>query len=535
MKRILCMLLCCLLLTALLPVAASADTTVNGLYFAMDYPEAGKEPPQTATWLSEGYSIYSIDWKDRDTGNYLQPGDKIVAGHSYTATLWVEAGSGYSFNCANDNTPTVTAYVNGEKCEVYKAYEYKAWAMVCVDVDFSQVPTKGWIKSAAISVPTPVAGEKPGYDKLTGANCYSGNVYFNGKTDENMVNGVSWYVVGGSALTPSSAVFAPNTAYRVRFLLFAEEGYRFTRNASVTVNGQTAKATLDYDTFLSVSYDFPATGSGHTHTPSGWRTTGAYHYTVCTECGDFLQQEDHKGGTPTCVEKGVCSVCGYAYLETNENHVPDTGKWIARLDMYHFHPCKLCGAHCDIGDHVAGPAGTPDAAVVCRDCGYVMTPAKDHTHKLTKVAGVAATCTAEGNTEYYKCDGCSDLFTDAEGKTKITDSSKILLGALGHETGDTWGFDDSFHWRSCTRCKEVLIETKLAHEGEESCTTCGYRPGETVPTETTAPATTAAPTTAPTDGETEPQGNSWWLVIVLGLVCFGIAIAVTVIILKRKK
>lgn len=534
MKHILCALLCCLLLVALLPVAVSADTIINGVYFAMDYPEAGKAPIQTATWLSEGYSIYSIDWYDENDRRFLEPGDKIKAGHSYTATLWVEAGSGYDFNSVDNHTTNVTAYVNGEKCEVYKAYEYTAWAMVCVDVYFADVPEKDWINSVAISVPVPVAGEKPSYDKLTGANCYSGNVYFSGETDENMVNGVSWHYVGGDELTPATAIFSPNTAYRVHFLLFPDAGYRFTRNASVTVNGQTAKATLDYDTFLAVSYDFPATGFGHTHTPSDWRTTGAYHYTACTECGDFLQQEDHKGGVATCVEKGVCSVCGYAYLETTENHVPDTGKWIARLDMYHFHACKLCGAHCDIGDHVAGPAGTPDAAVVCKDCGYVMTPAKNHTHKLTKVEGLAATCTSEGSIEYYKCDGCSDLFTDAEGKTKITDSSKILLGALGHETGDTWGFDEGFHWRSCNRCKEVPEGTKMAHEGEESCTTCGYMPGQIIPTETT-PATTAVPTTTPTAEEAEPQGNSWLLVIVLGLVCFGIAITATVIILKRKK
>ena len=539
MKRIVSTLLCCLLLVGLLPISAGANTVVNGVYLSLAFPEAGKTPPGTATWLSEGYSVHAIDWLDRETGNYLDPGDPIVAGHSYTATLWIEADDGYDFNCVDDNTPNVTAYINGESCKAYKAFEYKAWAMVCVDYDFSYVPAKGWIQSVAVNVPAPVAGQKPSYDQIISGNTRSKNVYFSGNTDEKMVNGVAWYVTDGEELTPSTAVFADNTGYRVHFLLFCDEGYRFTPNARVTVNGQTAKATLDYDTFLSVSYNFPKTGSSHAHVPSGWRTTGAYHYKACTTCGDFLEQEDHKGGVATCVEKGKCTVCGYAYLETTENHVPDTTQWIARAERYHFHKCKLCGAHCDIGDHVAGPAGTPGAAVVCKDCGYIMTPAQNHTHELTKVAQVPATCTAEGNIEYYKCSGCSDLFTDSAGKTKITDSNAVFTAALGHVTSETWQKDETFHWRTCTRCSQVLTETKLVHEGEGECTACGYKPGDPVSTEPTAAPTTEPTAATPTAENSKPQekqkGINWLLVILVGLVSFGAAITAGVIILKRKR
>ena len=58
----------------------------------------------------------------------------------------------------------------------------------------------------------------------------------------------------------------------------------------------------------------------------------------------------------------------------------------------------------------------------CKDCGYIITPAKNHTHKLTKVAKKAATCTAPGNVEYYTCNGCADVFADSEGKTKVTNT-----------------------------------------------------------------------------------------------------------------
>lgn len=119
----------------------------------------------------------------------------------------------------------------------------------------------------------------------------------------------------------------------------------------------------------------------HTHTPSQWRTTQVYHYTVCTTCGDMLEQEDHKGGTATCAAKGTCTVCGYAYLPETEEHTPET-KWTACADLYHAHLCKLCGAHCDPQEHVPGPAATETAPQVCTVCNYIMAPAKNHVHDM---------------------------------------------------------------------------------------------------------------------------------------------------------
>ena len=43
-----------------------------------------------------------------------------------------------------------------------------------------------------------------------------------------------------------------------------------------------------------------------------------------------------------------------------------------------------------------------------------------HGHKLTKVAGKAATCTEEGVVEHYTCSVCKKNFSDAEGKTALS-------------------------------------------------------------------------------------------------------------------
>ena len=50
----------------------------------------------------------------------------------------------------------------------------------------------------------------------------------------------------------------------------------------------------------------------------------------------------------------------------------------------------------------------------------------EHTHKLDKTAAVAATCTENGNTEYYKCSECGKYFSDGEGKNEIAENSWVL-------------------------------------------------------------------------------------------------------------
>jgi hypothetical protein len=244
----------------------------------------------------------------------------------------------------------------------------------------------------------------------------------------------------------------------------------------------------------------------------------------------------HYGGTATCGEKGKCAVCGYGYIEENQNHNPDTSKWTACGNLYHAHLCKACGAHCDTQDHAAGPAGTPDAAVVCKDCGYIITPAKNHMHNLTKVAKKDATCIDPGNTEYYTCDGCSDFFADSEGKTQITDT---VIAPLGHKVSEDWEFDANNHWRICSVCKEVLAETQMGHQlNEEKCTTCNYdstapeiNPGIEPSTDPTQAAS------APTDPQSPDQGDDgipWWVLLLIGLVAVAAGVGGGVLILTKK-
>ena len=511
MKKVFALFLCVALMLVCLPATVSAATFITRVELTLSLPVAEQIPPNNCSIHGNGYTIHSIDWEEIGGRGFLESGEKFKEGYTYEATVWVRASSGYEFSNADKNTPAITGYINGEKVSVTKAYEYNAWAMVCLTYRFNKIPAKGWVKNVDLSVPAPSAGEMPSYTQITGTGYATANVYFGDSTDSKMENGIAWYLATGGSLTPGQDTFGENTTYTFHCLVFPDEGYKIAENATVYVNGKEAEAKLDYDTFLSVKYTFPATEKippTHTHTPSDWRITGAYHYTTCTECGDFLDQEDHRW-SPT-----------YLYQDKTGH------AWV----------CADCKATGEIFPHIPGPAGTPGAAVVCRDCGYILEPAKDHKHDLSRVPQTPADCINGGNIEYYFCTGCNDCFTDAEGKNKIPETMSVLVGALGHKPADNWSHDEADHWRICSSCKALLDETKMRHSFEAGkCTTCGYEDGasiETLPTEVTQPTTT--PATAP-EQPAAPKTMGWLTVILIGLVCFGAAITATVIILKKKK
>lgn len=451
------------------------------------------------------------------------------------------------------------------------------------------IATGKLITNVDVTIPKPVASQTPASTctiDTTGCELY--------KTDP-----ITWTDASGKLLKATDK-FQEGQKYTVSIWVAAKSGYEFQTDAygkpklTGAINGDLPpfinKAyEQDPKEVIELTYTFAGaqkapeateppksttpTEPSHTHTVSDWRTTGAYHYKTCTSCGEFLEQEDHKGGTATCSVKGKCSVCGYEYIEENENHTPDTSKWIARGEMYHFHACRLCGAHCDTEDHRwsptylyqdttghawicadckahsevekhnPGPAATETTPQTCKDCGYIIEPAKNHKHDLTKVPQTPATCMEEGNIEYYTCSGCSNRFADAAGTNTIPADMSVAVGALGHTASDAWYQDGQFHWRTCSVCKAVLEETRMLHEMEnEACTTCGYADsGDLTNTEPSPTEATVESTPIETTQKEQPSpkqeeaGISWLTAVLIGASTFGAAVTATVIILKKRK
>lgn len=93
----------------------------------------------------------------------------------------------------------------------------------------------------------------------------------------------------------------------------------------------------------------------------------------------------------------------------------------------------------------------------------------------------AATCTTDGNVDYYTCSGCgADVYySDAECANRL---DEVVLPALGHDFAEAWTTSADKHWHDCSRCDVVSGEAAHTFEKtgivggayEWTCNVCGY-------------------------------------------------------------
>ena len=108
------------------------------------------------------------------------------------------------------------------------------------------------------------------------------------------------------------------------------------------------------------------TGDEHPHDWSAWTSNGdGTHSRHCT-C-NAVETEKCSGGKATCKDKAICEICGDSYGSLDPNN------------------------HAD----------------------------------LKHIDAKAATAAAEGNIEYWYCDGCKKYFSDAAAKTEITQADTV--------------------------------------------------------------------------------------------------------------
>lgn len=99
----------------------------------------------------------------------------------------------------------------------------------------------------------------------------------------------------------------------------------------------------------------------------------------------------------------------------------------------------------------------------CSECGKYFSDAQGNTeiqlsdtvvtakgHDLKKVDAIAATCTSAGKKEHYKCSVCGALFA-SDGKTPTTEA-ELNVPATAHDYEDIYTFDDNKHWHACADC-----------------------------------------------------------------------------------
>lgn len=161
-------------------------------------------------------------------------------------------------------------------------------------------------------------------------------------------------------------------------------------------------------------YDFNAAVTGDMTLTAKW--------TVC----------DHKGSTaqPTCTTPAICTACGGTLAALGH----EWGPWTSGSDNTHTRACKRDGTHTETKDCSGGTATCKDKAK-CAVCGktYGELDAKNHAD-LKHVPAKAATRTAEGNIEYWHCDGCNKYYGDKGGTKEIKKADTVTEKLKGGST-----------------------------------------------------------------------------------------------------
>ena len=217
-----------------------------------------------------------------------------------------------------------------------------------------------------------------------------------------------------------------------------------------------------------------------------------YHPAVDADCGT---------NTPGNIEYWVCSGCKKVFSDADGRdeialdqtvlpfaHDLDTAwSWD---ESNHWHECKKCGQKPDSAAHKYDDDSDTD----CNICGYTRVIIPPHTHSLTLVPAVPATCASAGNIEHYRCTVCGNLFGDSSGTRELT-AADVTTAKLPHTpetipavpaTCEQSGMTEG---SKCSVCQEVITAQTtipaLNHDWQEAtcetpktCTRCHVTQGK---------------------------------------------------------
>lgn len=92
-----------------------------------------------------------------------------------------------------------------------------------------------------------------------------------------------------------------------------------------------------------------------------------------------------------------------------------------------------------------------------------------HTHTLVKHEAKSATCTEEGNIEYWSCAVCHKNYTHANATEEVMD---VHIPAISHRYAEEWSFDESYHWHSAMCGHDVKSDYERHTFADGKCTVC---------------------------------------------------------------
>ena len=187
---------------------------------------------------------------------------------------------------------------------------------------------------------------------------------------------------------------------------------------------------------------------------------GSNEYYTCSACGKIFKDAD--ASTETSIEAEKTSKIPHSLTKTEYKAATCTEDGNTE-----YYTCSACGKI------FKDENGTQETSVEAEK--LVATG-----HSLTKTDAKAATCAEDGNNEYYTCTACSKVFKDAEGKTETTVEAE-KIAATGHTMSKTDAKaatcteDGNNEYYSCSACgkafKDADGKTETTVEDEKIAAT----------------------------------------------------------------
>lgn len=337
-----------------------------------------------------------------------------------------------------------------------------------------------------------------------------------GKTDKQFGSSISFTDEAGSGVfymkDAKGNIYKGTISYNLDktapTISGATDGGIYCVSKSITVNDSHLKEVKDGNTVLGASngtYTLPVGTHNITATDLAGNSTS-----VAVTVNEKHDLNEDDGNCATAV---TCKVCG-AVVTPAKSH---SYAWASGPEG-HWMKCQNagCTSKTKLQRHVPGAAATEDTAQICTVCGYTINPPLGHVcqNHLQKVNATAATCTQDGNNEYYKCT-CGKIYSDASAQNEKPESD-FIIPATGHSYGTpayTWSEDNltCTAVRTCEICRDQESETETAVTQVTPKDGC-KSPETTLYTVTFAGSAFAAQTKAVVTKEADAHTPSEWIV-----------------------
>lgn len=431
--------------------------------------------------ISEGVS------NERGDSSGISSGASIY----YNAGVLAAEGQTKAMHSSQSTYPE--GYTKGDK--TFRTYDIAESNMYTV----SGVNSNGWANSEV---------------KLTAVSGYK-----IGKTDKQFDKSISFTneIENGSGVfyikkTLDGTIYKGTISYNLDKtapkISGATDGGIYCVSKSITVNDSHLKEVKDGNTVLGASngtYTLPVGTHNITATDLAGNSTSI---TVTVNASHTPYEDD--GNCTTAVR---CSVCNRVLTPAKTHNYT----WKSGPEG-HWKECQNvgCASKTTPESHVPGAAATEDTAQTCTVCGYTINPPLGHVcqNHLQKVNATTATCTQDGNNEYYKCT-CGKIYSDTGAQNEKSESD-FTIPATGHSYGTpayTWSQDNlsCTAVRTCGTCNAQETETGTAVTQITPKDGC-KSPETTLYTVTFAGSAFAAQTKAVVTKETDAHTPSEWIV-----------------------